>query len=673
MRTFCIFKFNAKPTILNKPVSTSKKNKLLKQVKGLEQQLARMEEQFKNYNVQFQLESAEYSEEGEEEEGEIEEEEEEEEEVDEDEDIHGMSSSASSTTFSQSDHTTSDSTIQNNWKLTITSGSEGMSFQTSIKRLADVSTFLSATSQYFYSFSSPMRTPNYHIDRSLNILTVTNKMLKIEYVLHAFFQNKQKKTLLAIAPVCDDSTRIQLKRQIIHSYFRCMGRLHPLFPMPHFLPLFEADLSLMVTSAIAAFVTYTQCQHVPPIPYPMTRESLAEDFRKEAKERLDDVLFEEEPNIFIAATLLFLSQTALIILDNSEARLYMNLAWRMILELKPKYTDLLCELETTEKVQTVEMIEAETWRRLFYAIRYLEFSLYVIYDGLKDYSSILFDTGIGYPIVLQIEDHNKETRDSVEAFYQVVRINDCQLSQKDDEIKYQLFTGQLEQLSLDDLQRLENQLCEFWKSLPAHFRLSDSPFEYLDIERIQQCSNPYAIFLNQTYYINWLTLETRLMETPWTTGLEGASMDRYDGDRALLLVSICADAVAKIFYVLFHRLPCNIELHWVMVAADAMGMLKRSANPQIRARAAANLKTTLFVLKHRIQKHTEEDSNTSYGLLNSMLPSVSSPDSSSSLSTMTNSEPDELEMNEPPTFAAYFDEIGKVMDTYLDKDETAFI
>lgn len=40
---------------------------------------------------------------------------------------------------------------------------------------------------------------------------------------------------------------------------------------------------------------------------------------------------------------------------------------------------------------------------------------------------------------------------------------------------------------------------------------------------------------------------------------------------------------------------------------------------------------------------------------------------------MTNSEPDELEMNEPPTFAAYFDEIGKVMDTYLDKDETAFI
>jgi hypothetical protein len=110
-----------------------------------------------------------------------------------------------------------------------------------------------------------------------------------------------------------------------------------------------------------------------------------------------------------------------------------------------------------------------------------------------------------------------------------------------------------------------------------------------------------------------------------------------------------------------------------MVAADAMGMLKRSANPQIRARAAANLKTTLFVLKHRIQKHTEEDPNNSYGLLNSMLPSVSTPDSCTSSSTMTNSEPDELEINEPPTFAAYFDELGKVMDTYLDKDETTFI
>ncbi|KAG1242213.1 hypothetical protein G6F68_016299 [Rhizopus microsporus] len=105
--------------------------------------------------------------------------------------------------------------------------------------------------------------------------------------------------------------------------------------MPHFLPLFEADLSLMVTSAIASFVTYTQCQHVPPIPYPMTREMVGEMFRKEAKELLQDALFEQEPNIYTAATLMFLSQAALITLNNSEARLYMNMAWRMIVDIKP--------------------------------------------------------------------------------------------------------------------------------------------------------------------------------------------------------------------------------------------------------------------------------------------------------------------------------------------------
>ncbi|EIE77877.1 hypothetical protein RO3G_02581 [Rhizopus delemar RA 99-880] len=184
---------------------------------------------------------------------------------------------------------------------------------------------------------------------------------------------------------------------------------------------------------MAAFVTYTQCRHVPVIPYPMTREMVGEMFRKEAKELLQDALFEQEPNIYTAATLMFLSQAALITLNNSEARFYMNMAWRMIVDIKPRYADLLSGLTPNTPV-TVEIIEAETWRRLFYVIRYLEMSLYVLYDKLSDYSSILFDTGVGYPVVLQIEMTSKETRDSVEAFYEVVRVNDCQATRKDDEI-----------------------------------------------------------------------------------------------------------------------------------------------------------------------------------------------------------------------------------------------
>jgi hypothetical protein len=114
-----------------------------------------------------------------------------------------------------------------------------------------------------------------------------------------------------------------------------MGLLNPVFPKPYYFPLFLANHHVMVTSAMAAFVTYTQCRHVPAIPYPMTREMVGEVFRKEAKELLQDALFEQEPNIYTAATLMFLSQAALITLNNSEARLYMNMAWRMIVDIKP--------------------------------------------------------------------------------------------------------------------------------------------------------------------------------------------------------------------------------------------------------------------------------------------------------------------------------------------------
>lgn len=642
-KTFCVFKFNVKPTILRKPVPTSKKNRLIQQVKKLEQQLADLEDQLKNLHIEMKLEPSVCS--------------------DLDDESVGTDESLVTTD------------TQHDWQLTVTYGPEGTSLQTSIKNLTDIHSFMAETYRYFHTSSTPFRTPNYHADRSSQTLAITNPMLQIEYVLHGFIQNKKKSATLAVPPACDDFTRIQIKRQVIQSYFDCLGVLSPVFPRPYYLPYFENNLDAMLTNAMASFTAYTQCRHVLPISYPMTREAIAESFRNEAKEQLEDVLFEQEPSIFTAATLLFLSQSALIVLDNTEARLYMNLAWRMVVGLKSKYEDKL--IGNTGQFQTAENIEAESWRRLFYSIRYLELSLYAIYDGLDDFTSILFDTGIGYPVVLQIEQEDK-LRHAVEAFREIVRMHDCQLSQKDDQIKYKLFTGRLEELTLHDLQRLEIQLCDFWKGLPQSFRLSDSPFDYLQIERIHQCSNPYAIYLNQMYYVQWLSLETRLMQSPSFTDLDGASMDRYDGERALLLVSICTDAISKIFHVLYCKLPCNVELHWMLVAADAMGMLKRSANPQIRARATASLKATLGVIKHRTQKHSPEGHD-NYRLLKSMLPSIAPGEGSSTSSgSLTGSEPEsypdmsyQMDDNEKPT--DYFDVVDKVIDTYLTKDEIVLI
>ncbi|KAG1471364.1 hypothetical protein G6F56_002167 [Rhizopus delemar] len=642
-------------------------------MKGMENQLAIMEEQLRFYNVQYQLRPTH----------------EEQENVVSHPNAFTMHPNALNFTNTMKS-TDNNPEKANNWQLTVSGGSEGISLQTSIKSLADVSAFLTNTFQYFNSYPLP-RTPNYHIDRSLQVLTVTNRMLSVESLLYSFFQSKKKMAedslVLNSIPFYDHFTRMVVKGKIIDSYYTCMGMLNPLFPKTHFYPIFRANQHAMLTSAMVAFVTYTQCRHVPVIPAPMTRELLGESFRKEAKDLLEDVLFEQEPNIYIAATLMFLSQCALMTLNNSEARLYMNMAWRMILELKPRHVHVLAEI-TPDTPFSVERVEAETWRRLFYVIRYLELSLYVLYDGLYDYSSILFDSGIGYPTVLSIEKTAQDTIDSVEAFREVVRVNDCQLTRKDDEIRYRLFTGKLDNVSVHELQRLESQLCDFWKSLPPSFQLSDSPFDYLQMDRIQQCDNPYAIYLHQVYYSYWLALETRLMEEPSATDLEGTNMDRYDGDRALLLVSICSDAMSKIFHILFRKLPCNVEMHWMLIAADAMGRLKKSANPGISARASINLQQTLAVLKRRVQK-TDADGNLendNYSMLKSMLPSVQTPSGSMSTSTssssLAGSEQDSLygddsdavtdstPSNEP---SAYIVNLQKAISTHLDDKEFSVV
>lgn len=715
MNLTCVFKFSVKPTVIKKAVPNSKKSRMLDQVRILEQEMAAMEQQLRQLNVEVHLDSPNITQ------------------YNSDESIsshisnpstfydsdsnsssgysnsgfysvecectdptrcaHSDSSkrikyeaeSSPSLTPSSSTSTalttrTSQNKTNNSWQLTVKQGPKGISFQTSIKNIADVAVFLTETLRYFSA--SPERTPNYHADRSRQTLTVTNKMLQVEYVLHSFFKKKKKDATKAISytPICDSVSRAHIKKQLIRSYFSCAGLTNPVFSSPYFVPYLESHPNSLLATAIAAFITYSQCRHVMQIPPPMTRETLAESFRQEAKDMLEDVLFEEEPSVMIAGSLMLLSQCALITLENVEARLYMNLAWRMVIELKAEYIDVVKKLSTNTPV-TPEIALAESWRRLFYAVRYLELNLYMIYDGLADFSSILFDSGIGYPTVLATEWNRRELHNSVLAFHHVVRLHNCQMSTNVDELKYQLFAGNLESIPISDIEKVEKQLISFWRELPADFRLSDSPLEYLQTDRIQQCENPHAIYLNQLYYAYWLALETRLMQSPASTDLSGANMERFDGDRALLIVSVCCDAISKIFHVLFCRLPCTVELHWLLIASDAMAMLKKAANPHIKAKAQKNLKMTLRVLKERVRDVNKEQSNNDeYNLWKSMLP-ASSPETCMSTSTssgsLAGSEADSTHTDEdynsttttsssnvrPP--AAYFGELKKALNTYF--------
>ncbi|OAD05424.1 hypothetical protein MUCCIDRAFT_162111 [Mucor lusitanicus CBS 277.49] len=669
MNLACVFKFTAKPTVFKKAVPVSKKNRMLEQVRMMEQEMQAMERQLKLLNVEVHLQPQ--------------------------ENISDISSSSSSSTGSSSSmssiafddedndnddevsiHTATTSNCEctdsshcshihtkrmkfspattsstqtalvkstpHQWQLTVSQGPQGMRFQTSIRSISDVAVFLTESLHYFTT-ATPLRTPNYHAgDRTQQQLQVTNKMLQIEKVLHSFFKKKQQQQqqqqkLIAPSHHADggDSVvaRTLIKRQLVQSYFACAGLINPIFSKPCFLPLLEAHPNSLAATACCAFVAYSQCKHVTHLDWPVSRENFAESLRQEAKDMLEDMLFEQEPDILIAGALMLLAQCALITLQNGEGRLYTSLCWRMALQLKDKYVDTLSTLVPDSPHLTPQQAVAESWRRLFYAARYLELNMYMIYDGLADFSSILFDSGIGLPVVLSNE--RGEVEQAIQVFHHVVRLHNCQMSTRNDQLKYQLFSGNLSTISVHDVERLENQLISFWKSLPVEYRLSDSPLEYLQTDRIQQCDNPYAIYLNQLYYAYWLALETRLMRSPSSTDLLGANMERFDGERALLIVSVSCDSISKIFHVLYCRLPCSVELHWLLIASDAMAMLKKAANPHIKARAQKNLKVTLRVMKHRVQQ--TDTNNDDYNLWKNMLPSSSSPEASMSTSTSSSS------------------------------------
>ncbi|KAK4519899.1 uncharacterized protein ATC70_010143 [Mucor velutinosus] len=672
MNLACVFKFTAKPTVIKKVVPVSKKNRMLEQVRMMEQEMQAMEEQLKLLNVEVHIQPQ--------------------------ENISDLSSSSSSSTSTSSGSSTSSmnettfedvddvsihstataatscectdpshcshihtkrmkispattsalvKSTSHQWQLTVSQGPQGIRFQTSIRSIADVAVFLTESLRCFTN-ATPLRTPNYHAaDRTQQQLQVTNKMLQIEKVLHSFFKKKQQQQQqqqqhsrqLLIAPSQPDSAeaRTAIKRQLVQSYFACAGLISPIFSKPCFLPLLEAHPNSLTATACCAFVAYSQCKHVTPMDWPVSRESFAESLRQEAKDMLEDVLFEQEPDILIAGALMLLAQCAFITLQNGEGRLYTSLCWRMTLQLKDKYVDTLRTLVPDSPHITPQQAVAESWRRLFYAARYLELNMYMIYDGLADFSSILFDSGIGLPAVLSNE--RGEVEQATQVFHHVVRLHNCQMSARSDQLKYQLFAGSLSTISVHDVERLENQLISFWKSLPVEYRLCDSPLEYLQTDRIQQCENPYAIYLNQLYYAYWLTLETRLMRSPSSTDLLGANMERFDGERALLIVSVSCDSISKIFHVLYCRLPCSVELHWLLIASDAMAMLKKAANPHIKARAQKNLKMTLRVMKHRVQQTDQlgGDNNDDYNLWKNMLPSSSSPEASISTSTSSSS------------------------------------
>ncbi|KAI9314257.1 hypothetical protein BX666DRAFT_1842823, partial [Dichotomocladium elegans] len=502
------------------------------------------------------------------------------------------------------------------WQLTISQSASGLQFQTSIKTAKDILTFLKGSMRYF-SLASPSRPPTYNIDRHNDRITVTYKVLHVERLFRKMFaktvehgpQNGvEKRALARVLP-----SRSFIKLQFYDAYFHCFGLIYPIFVLPHqFLYLRDRPDS-MLTTAIAAFIGFSQCQHINIEGMSiLDRQAISESFRQEAREMLEEALFDMEPNLETLGTLKFLGQTALILLRNNEARALIGMAWRMSMLLRDKYLDVLRNQDFADEGL---IIEAESWRRMYYKIRYLELNLRIIQDGRQNISEAILCDGIGPPLILPSEEKDPHTVNSLLLFQQIVRLNECNLNTQIDSVGYQLMAGTADFVSCTDLERLENQMLSFWRSLPSEFKLSESPIEYLEHNRVWQCHDYHVLYLNKLYYAWWLGFETRVMQIPEQASLTGASLGRIDGERALVIVSICSDALAKIFEALHRILPCVVESHWVLIAADACKMLRSSQNADIRVRAIGNLRSCLRVLSSLIGITSPTDMGQNSGML----------------------------------------------------------
>ncbi|CAO3592309.1 unnamed protein product [Absidia cylindrospora] len=539
-------------------------------------------------------------------------------------------------------------TDQSSWTVTLQPTDAGIQLQTSITNIGDLLRFLAQRTGGFSN--SPQRPPSYYSNVSQQKLVVTNKMLQVEYTLRQVFgkpssqrqhqHNRQETptnhviTTTATLPNSYDHTRRAAILHLVDSYFNCVRGMAPIVSS-YYHPLISKKPDSTVAYALAGFMALSACViHVDEKSLPYNRSAFGLHLYETAHEKLADDLFDNDDHgasVEMIIILLTMVQASMILLRNNDTRLYLHLAWEMVLTLRD---DCLAILQQQQHVPstTPELARAETWRRLFYGVRYMVIHVRIIQYDSVDFASLLSQSNIGYPqpLLCEMDDPRRIRMVNVYCFF--VRLDDCHISSNANGIAYRLFAGELDQASLSEISHMEHRLFFFWQGLPKAFHLTRTPLEYLDPAVIHSCQDNHILHLNQYYYSQWLTLESRFMQLPSTADLQHTTLTQLDNGRALLIVSICGDALTHIFQVLYHREPCMLDLHWLLITTDALRMLTKTANHHVRYRAGHNLRICLPILMAQMQpKHMNLSSSSSSSSLAKIypIPSSSSPSFSS--------------------------------------------
>ncbi|KAH8550774.1 hypothetical protein BGW37DRAFT_495795 [Umbelopsis sp. PMI_123] len=622
----CIFLITTKPKVVQKKsISQSKKRRLLNQVWDLEDVCDNLEDQLKSMDIHFDAKK--YSPPVKLEQ------------LDEDDEStvstskqsntaassetemysYPKSSSSSSSTElcncaepTPCSHMKVVSPISSEWSLTISRGKQGLRFQSSIKTIEDIMVFTAETLKYFSISSDVPRQPMYYSERREGQLQVTLKRLDAEEMVAQLIKYSRRGqhtpiNIESIRPILQQAYHSAITHKLLQAYFKCDNLRYALVHEKRYYQHIETHRDCMMVPAMCAYVMASQCQHVMMEGIPETmRMNLELYFASKARSALEEVLFAESPTLESVWTILNLARYNLMILNGSEAWIQIGIAWRMAVQLKSDYLEVLNNPENhTREMQ----LTADSWRRIYYYIRYMEVNLHNIFQPTSDYLSVIDDCDLGEPTM---NDHDLQDDDHKNAFVvldRLIKLSVRHLKDSNDNILYALFRGATDSVSQSSVDKLEHFLCLWWKELPPQFQLGPSPLQYIPQKTIDDCQIPQVLMLNNLYHLFWMGFQCRLMRDPRHANLASTTLHFSNSDRSLAIVSICCDAIARCNEALLRLSPCKVDAHYLIIAMDVMSRLQTSVDKKISALAKSNLELTMRILKCFTETLSRKGSN----------------------------------------------------------------
>jgi len=501
------------------------------------------------------------------------------------------------------------------WNLTISREQQGLRFQTSIKTIEDIILFTVESLKYFNMASDVPRPPLYYSEQRQGQLQVTLKRLDGEEVVAQLIKHSRRQRPVdidSLRPIFESALYTAITEKLLQNYFECVNLTYALVHEKHFYQHIRKHPECMMVPAICAFMMVNQCQHVKlDMISPAIRKDLELHFVSQARSSLEEVLFEHKPTLESIATMTYLAQYNLIAMNGNEAWLQMGTAWQMAMDVKPEY---LAILKNPHKYSQEQQMDAESWKRLYYYIRYVEVNLYTVFQPTSNFLSLIDDCGLGYP---KMNDHDMRDDDHINAFIvldALVKISVQHLEDSNDNILYALFRGTMETVSQALVEKMEHFMFHWWKALPARFQIGSSPIEYLPQKNIDACQIPQVLMLNNTYHLFWMAFECRLMRDPRDADLAGTSLHFSNSDRALAIVSMCCDAIARCTEALYRLAPCKIDPPYIIIVIDVMSRLQEAADKKIATVARTNLELTMQILQSIMHALTEKGT-TNLGVL----------------------------------------------------------